>query len=206
MIFVDFFTTTVGLHVNGSARVIDNDQLNETLPGLPANITEEMQRTGNKRPERWIMVEVEEAYIHCSKHIPLLKKLDKKIDWGTDDMAAKGGDFFQLEQLSIYEKMGEQESIKIIVDVLYRKVIADPLIRDDFKNINITTLVENLSTLLTLIFTQQESLLKENIEKMQLKQANRLFEHLYYSLDELEMPAATVDEIRNRLNLINDKK
>lgn len=35
----------------------------------------------NKGPliERWVMVKVDEAYVHCSKHIPLLKKLDKKI-------------------------------------------------------------------------------------------------------------------------------
>ena len=48
-------------------------------------------------PERWILITVEEAYIHCSKHIPLLKKLDKKIHWGTDKEVHKGGDFFKAE-------------------------------------------------------------------------------------------------------------
>ncbi len=37
---------------------------------------------------------VHEAYIHCSKHIPLLSKLDKRVDWGTDDSVRKGGDYF----------------------------------------------------------------------------------------------------------------
>jgi hypothetical protein len=32
--------------------------------------------------------------VHCSKHIPLLAKLNKRIHWGTDDMKCKGGDFF----------------------------------------------------------------------------------------------------------------
>ena len=44
------------------------------------------------------MVRVEEAYIHCSKHIPRLAKQDKEIPWGTDDPAAKG-DFFQVKDL-----------------------------------------------------------------------------------------------------------
>ena len=32
-----------------------------------------------------------------SKHIPRLKKLDKKNHWGTDKEAHKGGDFFKTE-------------------------------------------------------------------------------------------------------------
>ena len=40
---------------------------------------------------------VEEAYIHCSKHIPKLKKQDKIIHWGTDDEKLKGGDFFKTK-------------------------------------------------------------------------------------------------------------
>jgi hypothetical protein len=39
-------------------------------------------------------VTVDEAYIHCSKHIPLLARLDKQVEWGTDDMKRKGGDYF----------------------------------------------------------------------------------------------------------------
>jgi hypothetical protein len=42
----------------------------------------------------WVEVEVEEAYVHCSKHIPLLAKLPKDIAWGTDDQVRKKGDYF----------------------------------------------------------------------------------------------------------------
>jgi len=38
-----------------------------------------------------------EAYIHCSKHIPLMKKLDKSVDWGTDDHARKRGRLLQRQ-------------------------------------------------------------------------------------------------------------
>ena len=55
------------------------------------------QTTGGRCPERWMLVEVEEAYIHCSKHVPLLQKLDKDIHWGTDDENYKGGDAFKAK-------------------------------------------------------------------------------------------------------------
>ncbi len=44
------------------------------------------------------MITVEEAYIHCSKHIPRLEKAGEEVrHWGTDDMRAKGGDYFQAK-------------------------------------------------------------------------------------------------------------
>jgi predicted pyridoxine 5'-phosphate oxidase superfamily flavin-nucleotide-binding protein len=93
LIFIDFTRSTVGLHVNGKARIVDNEQLLED-GDLPADMKEEVQTAGGHHPEQWVFVEVEEAYIHCSKHIPLMKKLDKTIHWGTDDEQCKGGDYF----------------------------------------------------------------------------------------------------------------
>ena len=94
MTFIDFFENTIGLHVNGKAKIVENDELlaDETLDGVANSIQEE-----GTAPERWILITVEEAYIHCSKHIPHLKKLDKKIHWGTDKETHKGGDFFKAE-------------------------------------------------------------------------------------------------------------
>lgn len=94
MIFIDFFQSTVGLHVNGKARVVDNEDL-FAWPDVTPEMIEPIQTTGGHRPERWMLVEVEEAYIHCSKHVPLLQKLDKAIHWGTDDEHYKGGDYFK---------------------------------------------------------------------------------------------------------------
>ena len=94
MTFIDFFENMIGLHVNGKARIVENDELlaDKTLDGVANSIQEE-----GTAPERWILITVEEAYIHCSKHIPHLNKLDKKIHWGTDKEAHKGGDFFKAE-------------------------------------------------------------------------------------------------------------
>ena len=79
ILMVDFLNSTIGLHINGQAEIVEN-------PG----------RVDDPRAERWVRVTVEEAYIHCSKHIPLLKKMDKKIHWNTDDEKLKGGNYFDV--------------------------------------------------------------------------------------------------------------
>jgi hypothetical protein len=86
---------------------------------------------GHKRPERWIMVEVEEAYIQCSKHIPLVQKKDRTIDWGTDSVAAKKGDYFQILDIPLYDRIGGDDAMEIVVDVFYRKVLGSrqPILR-----------------------------------------------------------------------------
>ena len=50
-------------------------------------------------PERWVGVNVVEAYIHCSKHIPQLRSAveDVRQAWGTDDVVRKGGDYFKAK-------------------------------------------------------------------------------------------------------------
>jgi len=93
MMFIDFFESTVGLHVNGSAQIIENYQL-LAYSNLPVSIFSDLATKGGRKPERWIKVSVYEAYVHCSKHLPLLAKLDKKIYWGTDKSSHKGGDYF----------------------------------------------------------------------------------------------------------------
>lgn len=99
MIFVDFFQSTVGLHVNGEAKILSNEDL-LVRTGLPPELIEATKIAGGRHPERWIFVKVQEAYIHCSKHIPIMKKLDKEIHWGTDDETCKGGDYFKANTCS----------------------------------------------------------------------------------------------------------
>jgi len=97
LLFLDFFESAVGLHINGRAEIVENDQV-ATLPGITQENVRELQldmlAADGRAPERWVLVHIDEAYIHCSKHVPLLRKLDKKLDWGTDEFK-KGGDFFR---------------------------------------------------------------------------------------------------------------
>lgn len=120
MLMIDFTRDTVGLHVNGKARIVANEELWQYADKLPKDIIEEISQEGNKCPERWMMIEVEEAYIRCSKHIPLMKKADKNIDWGTDNMAAKGGDYFLLMDIPLYDRVGGDKAMEVAVDVFYR--------------------------------------------------------------------------------------
>jgi predicted pyridoxine 5'-phosphate oxidase superfamily flavin-nucleotide-binding protein len=94
ILFIDFVEHTIGLHINGKAQL----RADGAFAGLPPEILEwiaaENATTGGKKPAFWLLVEVEEAYIHCAKHIPRFAPADKAIDWGTDDDIKKGGDYF----------------------------------------------------------------------------------------------------------------
>ena len=91
LVFVDFFDTTVGLHVNGVADIYPTTEL---PPGLAAHLERESPPL-DTTVECWVLITVDEAYIHCSKHVPKLEKLGKPILWGTDDLLAKSDDYFQ---------------------------------------------------------------------------------------------------------------
>ena len=94
LMFIDFFDSSIGLHVNGKAEIITERQAGKLVnPIDKANA----EKDGKHKTKLWIKVEVEEAFIHCSKHIPKLKKIDKVMHWGTDDEKLKGGDFFKTK-------------------------------------------------------------------------------------------------------------
>lgn len=93
ILFVDFLRDRIGLHVNGRARVVLDDEMRARHPQLPVD------PVPGRRAQLWVEVEVEEAYIHCAKHIPHLQKVPRQERgeraWGTDDVKRKGGDFFR---------------------------------------------------------------------------------------------------------------
>ncbi len=94
MMFIDFCENRIGLHVNGWATVLDNEDLMDE-PGVTDALRQDAAEKGGRHPECWIVIDVQEAYIHCSKHIPLMTKMDKELHWGTDDVHTKRGAFFQ---------------------------------------------------------------------------------------------------------------
>ncbi|QGK72483.1 hypothetical protein GIY23_21875 [Allosaccharopolyspora coralli] len=89
ILMVDFVRDLIGLHVNGRASVTEDADLRQHYPELPA----EVER--GRAPERWVVVEVEEAYVHCRKHIPRMEPVSRTRNWGTDDVKRKGGDYFE---------------------------------------------------------------------------------------------------------------
>jgi predicted pyridoxine 5'-phosphate oxidase superfamily flavin-nucleotide-binding protein len=95
MLFVDFTRDVIGLHVNGRARVVETPELLSLHPEAAAGAPADAGGARFKaRAERWVRVRVEEAYIHCAKHIPRMLKVPREIAWGSDDVRRKGGDFF----------------------------------------------------------------------------------------------------------------
>ena len=95
LLFVDFFETAVGLHVNGKATIVENaaveafGPLFDRLPFATAVATSEDVK---KTPERWVVVSIDEAYIHCSKHIPHLEYAPEG-----DDAGRRAGDVFKAK-------------------------------------------------------------------------------------------------------------
>jgi len=92
LLFVDFFRDVIGLHVNGTAKIVEDAAIRLAYRDLPVD------PVPGRRPERWVTVRVREAYIHCAKHVPRLLKLPRDRAWGTDDARRKGGNFFGVVQ------------------------------------------------------------------------------------------------------------
>jgi uncharacterized protein len=88
LLMVDFVRDLIGLHVNGRARVLSDAQVRGTWPDLPTD------GAPGRRARHWLLVEVEEAYVHCRKHIPRMEIVPRHRAWGSDDPARKGGDYF----------------------------------------------------------------------------------------------------------------
>lgn len=94
LMLVDFVRDQIGLHINGRARIIEDAVLRQEFDGVPEDFVR------GRTPERWVVVEVQEAYIHCRKHIPRMKPADPGDGraWGSDDVRRKGGDYFGVRQ------------------------------------------------------------------------------------------------------------
>lgn len=88
LLMVDFVRDRIGLHVNGTARIVEDAEFRREHPGVPVDPAR------GRRAERWVVVDVEEAYVHCRKHVPQMEVVTRRRAWGTDDPGRKGGDYF----------------------------------------------------------------------------------------------------------------
>ena len=216
MIFIDFYETTVGLHVNGKAKIFENAELINYQKNLPPDILTEIQREGKRRPERWMMVEVEEAYIQCSKHIPLLKKQEKSIDWGTDSDIAKRSDFFELSDLSLYERIGGDGAIEVVLDRFYRKILMDNSIKHFFDDINMSEQLKKQQNFLKMAFggfgsnnPYSDNCLRSSHQRLVALGLNdthfdRVMQHLKTTLEELDVPTHEISKMLEVLETTRD--
>jgi hypothetical protein len=97
LLFVDFCGDGVGLHVNGCAAIVSREDM-AARAGPAGPIHEGLARSGGLAADRWVLVSVEEAYIHCAKHIPrMVERPQEPRAWGTDDPERKRGDYFRTK-------------------------------------------------------------------------------------------------------------
>jgi predicted pyridoxine 5'-phosphate oxidase superfamily flavin-nucleotide-binding protein len=76
----------IGLHLRGETTIVEHDAMCAEHPCLATSVKTP------RPPERWVVLRLEAAYVHCRKHFP--RTDDQRVDWGTDDVKAKGGDYF----------------------------------------------------------------------------------------------------------------
>lgn len=64
LLFVDFARGAIGLHVNGKAKILDDDAMRRAYRAL--NLDPALDLIADRRPARWITVYVESAYISAA--------------------------------------------------------------------------------------------------------------------------------------------
>jgi truncated hemoglobin YjbI/predicted pyridoxine 5'-phosphate oxidase superfamily flavin-nucleotide-binding protein len=198
LLILDFYRDSVGLHVNGKARIVQSDELEAFSDKLPEDVLAELAKDGKRRPNRWVMVEVEEAYIQCSKHIPLLKKRERSIDWGTDSVAAKKGDYFELKDIPLYDRIGGDQAMDIAVDLFHRKLLADDLVGRFFDDVDNAAQRLTQKSFLAMAFGGPHQYSgAELVSKMGLeaRHFDRISAILKETLEELKIGAAEIEEV-----------
>lgn len=91
LLLIDFFEDQVGLHINGGAEIVENDELENNLQDK--DLVGRLEDMHQRKAERWVVVTVDEAYIHCSKHIPELREVSK-----TEQTQKNSGNYFKVKK------------------------------------------------------------------------------------------------------------
>ncbi|GAA3486942.1 pyridoxamine 5'-phosphate oxidase family protein [Streptomyces cremeus] len=73
LLFMDFTRDHIGLHVNGSARLLGEQELRAAHPWIPVD------PAPGRQAVLWTYITLHEAYVHCSKHIPHLEPAPRPL-------------------------------------------------------------------------------------------------------------------------------
>ena len=179
---------------------MQSDELEAVSDKLPKDVLAELAKDwqGDGR-DRWVMVEVEEAYIQCSKHIPLLKKLERPIDWGTGQRRGEEGGLFPAEKsIPLYDRIGGDQAMDIAVDLFHRKLLEDDLVGRFFDDVDMAAQRLKQKSFLAMAFggPHQYSGV-ELVSKMGLeaRHFDRISAILKETLEELKIGAAEIEEV-----------
>ncbi|WP_238008274.1 pyridoxamine 5'-phosphate oxidase family protein [Dactylosporangium sp. AC04546] len=64
LLFVDFARGAIGLHIDGKAKVLDDDAMRRAYRAL--NLDPSLDLAADRRPKRWVTVYVEEAVLSAA--------------------------------------------------------------------------------------------------------------------------------------------
>lgn len=186
---------------------MQSDELEAFADKLPKDVLAELAKDGKRRPNRWVMVEVDEAYIQCSKHIPLLKKLERSIDWGTDSVAAKKGDYFQLKDIPLYDRIGGDQAMDIAIDLFNRKLVGDDLVGRFFDDVDMAARrLKQKSFLAMALGGPYQHSGVELVSKigMEARHFDRVSAILKETLEELKIGAPDIEEVMQVIETTRD--
>lgn len=83
----------IGLHLRGEARIVEPESMRAEHPAVAD------REFPGRPPERWVVLALDTSYVHCRKHFPRGSGSRRPVAWGTDDVRAKGGDYFGAKQV-----------------------------------------------------------------------------------------------------------
>lgn len=92
LLLIDFFEHQIGLHINGSAAIVENEQF-LMIDDVDSSFFDNAKHI--EKPLRWVKIHVHEAYMHCSKMIPKLSTIENASN------EKKHGDYFKTKSKSI---------------------------------------------------------------------------------------------------------
>lgn len=73
LLFIDFFKTTIGLHINGVATIFNEFEASLVIDDSI------IQKINSNKVVKWVIIDIDEAYIQCPKYLPLLDVADKRL-------------------------------------------------------------------------------------------------------------------------------
>jgi truncated hemoglobin YjbI len=140
-------------------------------------------------------------------HIALLI-IDFYRDWGTDSAAAKKGDYFQLKDVSLYDRLGGDEAVEVVATMLLDKTLREPAVAGVFDLADKAAVQLRLKSLLAMVFggpyPYSAADLKAGAAPLALvpSQFDRILALLKETMRDLKIDEGAIDDVAGRIEAL----